>query len=193
MAAAISFYPSKVLGCLGDGGAVLTSDDEMYERLWQLRDFGRRRDGEIVSWGINTRLDNLQAAILDYRLKGLDGLVRRRRQIAGMYQENLGDLEEVVLPPAPDSDPDHFDVYQNYEIEAERRNELKAFLTEHGIGTLIQWGGVAVHQCRKLGFTQVLPYTDYVFKRMLMLPLNMSISNDDVEYVCEKVRQFYRR
>jgi dTDP-4-amino-4,6-dideoxygalactose transaminase len=193
IASVFSFYPAKVLGCLGDGGAVLTSNNEMYERLWQLRDFGRNRKGEIVSWGINSRLDNLQAAILDYRLKKFDQVVHRRREIASLYQDALGDVEQLILPPPPDSDPDHFDVYQNYEIDAERRDGLKAFLAEHGIGTLIQWGGVAVHHCRKLGFTQELPYTDYVFQRMLMLPLNMSMSSDEVEYVCEKLRKFYRR
>jgi dTDP-4-amino-4,6-dideoxygalactose transaminase len=120
LASAISFYPAKNLGCLGDGGAVVTNDDDMYHTLMLLRDHGRNEHGEVEMWGLNSRLDNLQAAILDYRLARYDNEeVARRRQIASMYQELLGDVKELVLAPAPDSDPDHFDIYQNYEIEAE--------------------------------------------------------------------------
>jgi dTDP-4-amino-4,6-dideoxygalactose transaminase len=192
VASAISFYPAKVLGCFGDGGAAITNDDTIYERIFQMRDHGRNAQGQIVSWGLNSRLDNLQAAILDLRLKRIDATVAHRRAIASIYQERLCDLEELVLPPAPDSDPDHFDVYQNYEIEAERRDELKHYLAECGVGTLIQWGGKAVHQWPKLGFTQRLPYTEHLFTRMLMLPMNTSLTDDDVHYVCDSIRTFYR-
>ncbi|MEK7403992.1 MAG: DegT/DnrJ/EryC1/StrS family aminotransferase [Acidobacteriota bacterium] len=191
VAAAISFYPAKLLGCLGDGGAVSTNDDAVFEKLCQLRDHGRNQDGEIVSWGLNSRLDNLQAAILDYRLKKIGQIIARRRAIAQVYQERLEDLGELALPPAPGSAPDHFDVYQNYELEAERRDELKRRLAEHGVGTLVQWGGRAVHQWPKLGFTQELPYTEYLFTRLLMLPMNTSLTDDDAHYVCDCIRSFY--
>jgi len=192
VASCISFYPAKLLGCLGDGGAVLTNDEDVYRKLLLLRDHGRDDDGEIVMWGVNSRLDNLQAAILDYQFKDYENVIVRHRAIAGMYQEKLGDLGALILPPAPDSDPDHFDVYQNYEIESDRRDELKDFLAENGVGTLIQWGGKAVHHFRKLGFTQFLPFTDKLFERILMLPMNMSLSDEDVEYVCDIIGKFYR-
>jgi len=115
----------------------------------------------------------------------------RRRFIASLYTDRLKDVAEIVLPPAPDSDPDHFDIYQNYEIESECRDELKAYLKEHGIGTLIQWGGQAVHQAKALGLTQNLPYTDWLFTRMLMLPINMSLSVEDIDHVCSTIRAFY--
>jgi|SRR5208337_1522115 len=191
VASAISFYPAKVLGCLGDGGAVLTNDPAIYERIFQMRDHGRGTSGEILSWGLNSRLDNLQAAWLDFQLKNYDQVVFRRRSLAAMYTERLSTVAEVVLPPAPGSDPDHFDVYQNYEIEAERRDQLKAYLSEARIGTLIQWGGQALHQLKALGFTQNLPTTDLLFRRMLMLPMNMALSDEDLEYVCDTIRSFY--
>jgi dTDP-4-amino-4,6-dideoxygalactose transaminase len=191
ISAAISFYPAKVLGCLGDGGAVITNDKEVYERIYQLRDHGRSTSGEVISWGLNSRLDNLQAAFLDFQLKKYKDVMFRRRQIATLYTERLKDVAEIVLPPAPDSDPDHFDIYQNYEIEAERRDELKAHLKDRGIGTLIQWGGQAVHQLKALGFTQHLPYTDWLFTRMLMIPMNMSLTDDDLHYVCDTIRAFF--
>jgi dTDP-4-amino-4,6-dideoxygalactose transaminase len=191
-ASCISFYPAKVLGCLGDGGAVLTNDEEIYRKILSLRDHGRDESGEIVMWGLNSRLDNIQAALLDYQLEYYPKVVERRRSIAWLYKTRLKDLEQLVLPPGPDNDPDHFDVYQNYEIEAERRDDLRRYLEEKGVGTLIQWGGKAVHQFRKLGFIQSLPFTERLFERMLMLPMNMSLSDDDVHYVCDCIIDFYR-
>lgn len=191
-AAAISFFPAKVLGCLGDGGGVITNDYGIFDKVYQLHDHGRDVDGEIKSWGRNSRLDNLQAAILNHRLKSYDKVIARRREIAGLYQAKLGDLDELQLPPAPNANPDHFDIYQNYELQADRRNELKEHLRVNGIGTLIQWGGKAVHQWERLGFTVKLPKVERFFERCIMLPMNMFISNDDVHYVCDQVRAFYR-
>jgi dTDP-4-amino-4,6-dideoxygalactose transaminase len=191
-AAAISFFPAKVLGCLGDGGAVIANDDFIHDRMTQLRDHGRRSDGEIVSWGLNSRLDNLQAAILDARLKKYPAVIERRRAIARLYRSRLTNLEELKLPPGPDGDPEHFDIYQNYEIEAFQRDGLRAHLQNRGIGTLIQWGGKAVHQWETLGFTERLPFTEKLFERLLLLPLSMSLSDDDVNIVCDAIHAFYR-
>jgi dTDP-4-amino-4,6-dideoxygalactose transaminase len=191
-AAAVSFFPAKVLGCLGDGGAVISNDDAVLERMRQLRDHGRGAGGEIVSWGLNSRLDNLQAAILDYRLRSYARVIERRRALARLYRERLCGLEQVSLPPGPDHDPDHFDVFQNYEIAAERRDDLRAHLKARGIGTLIQWGGKAVHQWEKLGFRVSLPYTEQLFERLLLLPMNLSLTDDDVQQVCDAILEFYR-
>jgi dTDP-4-amino-4,6-dideoxygalactose transaminase len=191
VAAAFSFYPAKILGCLGDGGAVVTNNDEVARAIRLLRDHGRNELGEVECWGLNSRLDNLQAAILDYQLKGYDHIIARRRELAARYQEGLGDLASLQLPPAPGSDPDHFDVFQNYEIEADRRDELRQFLSQHGIGTIIQWGGKAVHQFVALGLGGSLPATEKLFRRCLMLPMNMMISDEDADYVCTKLREFY--
>ena len=105
-----------------------------------------------MSWGLNSRLDNLQAAILDFRLASYDTAIERRRALAGLYRDGLQAIPQVKLPPGPDDDPDHFDVFQNYEIEAERRDELRAFLKTRQIGTALPWGGKAVHQWTGLGF-----------------------------------------
>ena len=190
-AGAISFFPAKVLGCLGDGGGVITSDYGLYDRIYQLHDHGRDPEGEVRSWGRNSRLDNLQAAILDHRLKSYSKVVERRRAIASLYQQRLAGLEQLQLPPAPDSDPDHFDVYQNYELQADRRDALKEHLKAQGIGTLIQWGGKAVHQWERLGFTVRLPKTERFFERCIMLPMNMFVTDTEVHYICDQVQAFY--
>jgi dTDP-4-amino-4,6-dideoxygalactose transaminase len=196
VASAISFFPAKTLGCLGDGGAILTNSDDVYERVVQLRDHGRGSDGEIVSWGLNSRLDNLQAAILDFRLASYDTAVARRRELAGLYQDALQAIPELKLPPGPghrEHDPDHFDVFQNYEIEAERRDELRAFLKSRQIGSALPWGGKAVHQWPKLGFRTRLPFIERLFERVLLLPLNLSLTHSDVHYICNTIEDFYRR
>ena len=191
IASAISFYPAKTLGCLGDGGLVLTNDDDTYRAMKLYRDHGRDESGEVVTWCLNTRLDNLQAAFLDYKLKTYDLTIARRREIARLYQQLLGDLTELVLPVGPDDDAERLDIFQNYEIEAERRDELKAYLADQGIGTLIQWSGKAVHQFPKLGLNATLPFTDRLFTRLLMLPLHPALTDDDVQYISQAVRDFY--
>jgi len=192
LAGAISFYPAKLLGCLGDGGCVVTNDQTICERVRQLRDHGRGEDGDIVAWGLNSRLDNLQAAILSFRFAGYDRAIARRRAIAAHYRRRLEGLAQLVLPPGPDDDADHFDVYQNYEIEAERRDQLRNFLQQRGVGTMLPWGGKAVHQFPKLGLAAHLPYTDRLFTRVLLLPMNTSLTDDEVEYVCDQVCAFYQ-
>lgn len=192
LASAISFFPAKVLGCLGDAGAVLVNDEYLYHEIYQLHDHGRDTDGQVKRWGRNSRLDNIQAEILSYKLKSYDKVISRRRAVAQMYQDRLGQLEELQLPAAPGVDSDRFDVYQNYELQAHNRDALKQNLGENGIGTLIQWGGTAIHQFKNLGFDQICPNADRFFEQCIMLPMNVFISDDDVDYVCEKVLAFYR-
>ena len=191
LAGTISFYPAKTLGCLGDGGAVITSDEAVNRELRLLRDHGRNEAGEIVAWGLNSRLDNLQAAILRHKLETYEREVGRRRELAAQYRDRLWEVPGILLPPGPENDPNHFDVYQNYEVEVERRDELQAFLRDEGVGTAVQWGGRPVHQLQSLGFAAKLPFTDRVFKRCLMLPMNTSLKDSDVDYVSAKIREFY--
>ena len=191
-AGTFSFYPAKLLGCLGDGGAVVTDDDDVAELVYMLRDHGRDRDGNIRRWGFNSRLDNLQAAFLDKKLARFNEDIARRREIARAYDRGLGDLYQLQLPPAPGGpDDDHFDVYQNYELEAVDRDGLRAHLSTAGVGTMVQWGGTPLHAFKDLGFTEAPPYTDAMFNRSLMLPLNTSMGDDDVQHVVVAVRTFY--
>jgi len=191
LASAFSFYPAKILGCFGDGGAVVTNDSDVARKISLLRDHGRNENGEVEMWGFNSRLDNLQAAILHAQFRDYDEIIDRRRSIAVLYQSLLSDLNQLVLPAPPDADPDHFDVYQNYEIEAERRDELRAHLSENGIGTIIQWGGTPVHSFKKLGFKVSLPATERFFERCLMLPMNMTVTDEEVSYIAATIRAFY--
>jgi len=193
-AGSISLYPAKVLGCFGDGGLLFTQDDKTAESLRELRDHGRNREGLVVRWGLNSRLDNLQAAILSVKLKVFPQEIERRRAIARIYHARLQGLEDLTLPPGPDGDSDHFDIYQNYEIESGSREKLREHLKAKGIGTIIQWAGHAVHQFKGLGFDGVrLPYTERFMERCCLLPMNTSLTDEEVEYICDCVLGFYRK
>ena len=191
LAGMISLYPAKLLGCLGDGGLVMTNDDAMAEQLRLLRDHGRSAEGEVVAWGVNSRLDTVQAAVLLAKFKHYPAEIARRREIAARYRDGLSGLDDLTLPPGPD-EGDHFDVYQNYEVEAGRRDELRAHLAEHGVGTIIQWDGKPVHRLSGLGFEAVsLPRTEAIFERCFLLPMNTSLTDDEVDYICDEIRGFY--
>ncbi len=187
----ISFYPAKLLGCFGDGGAIVTNDDEVATQIALLKDHGRNADGRVVAWGYNSRLDNMQAAVLDYKLKSYPREIERRRAVAARYQAGLGDLAQLALPLAPGADARHFDVYQNYELQADRRDELRTYLDQHDVKTIVQWAGTPVHQFKELGFTVDLPVTDAFFKRCMMLPMNSAVTDDEVDYIVRTVRAFY--
>ena len=192
LAGTFSFYPAKLLGCFGDGGAVVTNDDSIAKRVALLRDHGRNEEGEVVTWGTNSRLDNVQAAVLNLKLKTFKKDMERRREIASMYGQALRKIDDLILPPAPDADERHYDIYQNYELEAGHRDELKSFLAERGVGTIIQWGGKAVHQFDGLGFNDVsLPVVEKMTSRFLMLPMHTALTDDDVGYVCDCITDFY--
>jgi dTDP-4-amino-4,6-dideoxygalactose transaminase len=193
-AAEFSFYPAKVLGCFGDGGGLTTNDPDVARKMRLLRDHGRDENGLVVTWGLNSRLDNLQAAILNVKMKHFPGEIERRRQLARGYRERLQDLEDMTLPPGPDNDADHFDVYQNYEVESGRRDALRAHLERDGVRTIIQWAGQPVHHFEGLPFRSArLPRTDRLFQRCFLLPMNTSLTDDEVDYIGASIRRFYGR
>lgn len=194
VAGVISFYPAKMLGCLGDGGAVVTDEQGIAEEVRELRDHGRNpKTGEVVRWGRNSRLDNLQAAVLLVKLAKIDDAIATRRRLAARYHEGLKGIAELVLPPPPDDSPGarHYDVFQNYEIEAQDRNHLRDHLSNRGVGTMYQWGGKGIHQFSALGIRQSLPVTEAILGRSLMLPMNTSVTADEVDYICDQVAAFY--
>lgn len=193
VAGAFSFYPSKTLGAFGDAGAVVTNDDEAAEAINLIRDHGRGPDGKVKIFGLNARLDNLQAAILNLRLQTYERDIGKRRALASIYNARLSELNQLLLPPGPDSSVDHFDIFQNYEIEAEDRDELRAFLDAKGVKTILQWGGHTIHQFDDLGLRSDAPYTEKMTQRFVLLPMNTSLSEDDVNYICDCIAAFYRQ
>jgi dTDP-4-amino-4,6-dideoxygalactose transaminase len=192
---AFSFYPSKTLGCFGDAGALVTDDDDLAAIVRAMRNHGAGPGKTISSqcavWGTNARLDNLHAAILAFKIDWYGEAIARRRAIARRYHQAHEVIGELTLPPAPAADARRFDIFQNYELCCDRRDELKDYLRARGVGTIIQWGGVGIHHFRALGFTQNLPRTDEFFRRSLLLPMNHLLSDGQVETVIDAVRDFF--
>jgi dTDP-4-amino-4,6-dideoxygalactose transaminase len=192
LAGVFSFYPAKVLGCFGDGGMVVTNDDALAEKIRLMRDHGRGgHGGSVQLWGRNSRLDNLQAALMLVKFRQYPQEIERRRELASLYHEGLREIPQLTLPPAPDVSRDHFDIYQNFEVEANQRDALREHLERNGVRTIIQWGGKAVHQFSALGFRSELPRTTRLFTRCFLLPMNTSLTDGEIEYICAQIRAFY--
>ena len=187
-----SFYPAKILGCAGDGGALTTNDDELARKVRLLRDHGFKRDtNELLMYGYNSRLDNIQAAILDVKLRHLPEWLERRREIARSYQRGLRDVGDLVLPDQPTEDGPHYDVFQNYVIRTARRDQLFSYLKDKGIETLISWPKPNHHH-PNLKLTQFkLPETELLSRTVLSLPIFPELSDEEVAYVVETVSSFY--
>lgn len=188
-----SFYPAKTLGCFGDGGAIVTNDETIAHKLAMLRDHGRNPEsGQVECWGTNSRLDNMQAAFLLVKLRHYTWEIQRRREIAQKYQDGLKGIQDLALPPGPTADDRYFDIYQNYELQAHQRDALRKHLSEKGIGTLVQWGGKAVHQFEKLRFSESLPKTESFFQKCFMLPMNAILEDPEIDYIISSIHEFYR-
>jgi len=191
VASCFSFYPAKSLGAYGDAGITATDSEEIVDKIRLYRDHGRQTKDDFVLFGFNSRLDNLQAAILNVKIKYFPGWVERRREVASMYQQGLSDIPNLQLPPPPESDGPYYDTFQNYVIRAQDRDKLHAYLTESGIETLIIWPKPMHHQMAlNLSHFQ-LPVTEQLAQEVVSLPMNSELSNEQVELVIESVRKFY--
>ncbi len=186
--AAFSFYPTKNLGAYGDGGAILTRDPTLAERVRLLRQYGWRKHYESETTGVNSRLDELQAAILRVKLAHLDAWNRARRERAALYDELLASAR--VRPPAQRPYGEH--VYHLYVIQSERRDALAAHLKAQGIGTAIQYP-TPIHlqpAYRRLAPRGALPIAERLAREILSLPLYPELALADVRAVAQAVLEF---
>jgi dTDP-3-amino-3,4,6-trideoxy-alpha-D-glucose transaminase len=182
-AGAFSFYPTKNLGALGDGGAVVTNDAALADRIARLRNGGQAGRYRHVEAGVNSRLDELQAAILRARLPRLAGWTAARRRLAGRYRAALAGADVVV--------PEEFDighVYHLFTVRSRRRDALQAALEARGIGTLVHY---PMPVSRQPAFADLSPATcphaDRVASEILSLPLSPVLTDTDVDEVASAV------
>lgn len=187
--AATSFYPGKNLGALGDGGAVLTNDDAIADKVKQLRNYGSKIKYQHDLAGYNSRLDEMQAAFLRVKLTVLDEWNARRREIAEQYSKFLVDTG-VHLPYVPEySEP----VWHLYVIRSNHRDALKTYLEQHSISTVIHYPIPPHRQACYLNFKSYnLPIAEMFADEVLSLPMSPLLSVEDVNWVCQVVKEYRR-
>ncbi len=187
-----SFYPSKNLGAYGDAGAVASNDEELSRRIRALRNYGEDRKYHHMSIGGNSRLDEIQAAVLRVKLKHLDQWNRQRQELAGLYNELLEPLDQVTMPSVA-SGRNH--VYGLYVIRCSQRNDLKAWLARNGVSTEIHYPRPLHLQpaCEYLGYKEGdFPKSELCAGRILSLPMFPELKESEVAFVCEKITEFYQ-
>jgi UDP-2-acetamido-2-deoxy-ribo-hexuluronate aminotransferase len=186
---ATSFFPSKPLGCYGDGGMVFTSDDTIADRIAGLRNHGQWERYRHRSIGINGRLDEIQAAVLLAKFPHFPGEVERRAAVGAAYTEALGDVVGV-----PAIAPGNTHVYAQYSIRTPRRDELAAHLNENGIPTAIHYP-VPLHRQEAfsaLGYGEKdFPAASSVSREILSLPMSAFLSRKDQDEVIRQIRRFF--
>ncbi len=190
--AGFSFYPAKNLGALGDGGAVVTDDEEIAEVVRALRNYGSRKKYENEYSGVNSRLDEIQAAMLRVKLPGLAADNQHRRKIAARYSAEISH-PSVVLPQAPDDPEEH--VWHLYVVRCARRDELQQHLEACGIETLIHYP-IPPHKQRAYAGTALaranLPLTEQLAQEVLSLPIGPTLTDEQATQVIEAVNSFGR-
>jgi dTDP-4-amino-4,6-dideoxygalactose transaminase len=183
---AFSFYPTKNLGALGDGGAVTTGSDELAEKIKFLRNYGSNRKYYNEYVGYNSRLDEIQAAFLSIKLKKLDAINHHKRQLASLYLKYLKD--DFIKPVV---DPDYFDVYHIFNVRHPQRDEIRRYMLSHDIKTEIHYPLPPHRQKALKGILKGdYPVADEIHHTTLSLPVSYSHTEKDILQITEVLNAF---
>lgn len=186
-ASGFSFYPGKNLGCMGDGGAVTTNDEELFNKIKAIANYGSDRKYHHIYKGVNSRLDEIQAAVLDIKLKHLDSDNNKRREISKYYRENIKN-SKIILPDTYD-EKSH--VWHIFAVRTKNRDEFQKYLTEKGIQTIIHYPTPphkqgAYKEWNNLSF----PITEEIHNTILSLPISPVMTDSEIEKVVEVVNEY---
>lgn len=191
LAGAFSFYPTKNLGCLGDGGMIVTNDHSLAEKIRLLRNYGESKKYHHIVSGFNSRLDTIQAAVLHTKLPYLLQWNQRRNEIAAIYQDKLTDLPKVILPK---NDPAAESVFHLYVIRVPNRDGILSYLYENGVYAGIHYP-TPLHRmdCFKgLGYRPGdFPHTEKCAESILSLPMYPELNLQQINHVVEIVKEGY--
>lgn len=182
-----SFYPGKNLGCLGDGGAVTTDDDELASLVRSLANYGSGLKYVFDYQGLNSRLDEIQAAVLDVKLKYLDADTQKRRAVARYYIDHIKN-PTIILPEVTDRKAH---VFHLFTIRTQKRDELQKYMADNGVQTLIHYP-IPPHkqECYKEWNEMALPITEQIAKQELSLPIGPTIAIEEVRNIVELINLF---
>jgi len=186
-----SFFPSKNLGCYGDGGAIFTRDSAVAEKLRMISNHGQKFKYRHDIIGVNSRLDTLQAAILSVKLKYLPDYTQKRNQVAEYYDIALRDIPQIK-PPSRYKKSTH--VFHQYTLRVENRNELKTYLEALGIPSMIYYP-IPLHlqkAYRMPGFDEgSFPITEQLSKSVISLPIHTEMKTEQLDFICSSIKKFY--
>lgn len=186
-AAGFSFYPGKNLGALGDAGAITTNDDELALAIKALRNYGSHQKYENLYQGVNSRLDEIQAAMLRVKLNHLEVETARRQQVAQVYRTGI--TNPLIILPQVTDELTH--VWHLFVVRCEQREALQQFLAAEGIQTLIHYP-IPPHKQHAYQYmnSQVLPLTELIHQQVLSIPISSVMTDEDVIYVINVINQF---
>jgi len=190
--ACFSFYPTKNLAALGDGGAIVTNNKELAKICKEIRDYGQNKKYLHVRFGLNSRLDELQAAILNLRLKRLDKENHIRKNIAERYIKNLSKIKQIkIIKPNNLSIPN----YHLFVIKTKKRDRLKKFLQKFGVQTLIHFPKIIPDQpFLKKDYPNLdLAIARSFVKTCLSLPCHPKMNIADVDFISSKIKEFFKK
>lgn len=185
-----SFYPTKNLGAFGDGGAIVTDNKKLALICREIRDYGQQKKYLHKRYGLNSRLDEIQAAFLNTKLGYLEKENAKRRILAKRYFKCLSNIPDIEMVKPQNIDDANFHIFV---IKTKKRNQLKKYLAENGIQTLIHYPVIIPNQPffkKKYGETYLPSATDFV-KTCLSLPLNPNLTFKEVDFICSKIVKFY--
>jgi dTDP-4-amino-4,6-dideoxygalactose transaminase len=188
----LSFFPTKTLGGYGDGGMLITNNEDLYLKAKSYRVHGAVKKYHHDYIGYNSRLDTLQAAILQVKLAHIDNAIQRRSEHAAQYRELLKDVAAVKLPAVHAGNKE---VNYVFCIQAENRDGLEAYLKARGVGTSIYYPEpLHLQKCFEyLGHKQGdFPVAERLCEKVLALPMFPELAEDEVSYVCESIGTFYK-
>src|SRR5690606_12732620 len=190
-----SFFPSKNLACFGDGGAILTNDKNLGEKLRMIANHGQKIKYHYDLVGVNSRLDTLQAAVLQVKLKHLNHYTASRQEAARHYDEALTGIEGLLTPARMENGTHAFNQY-TLQIKNGKRDALKAFLQEKGVPSMIYYP-LPLHLQKAyeyVGHTEgAFPEAEKLSKSVLSLPVHTEINTEQLDYICASVREFFEQ
>ncbi|CAD6875089.1 DegT/DnrJ/EryC1/StrS family aminotransferase [Methylomonas fluvii] len=187
---AFSLHPMKNLHCYGDGGFITTNDSNLADRLLRMRNHGQSESRELLEFGFNSRLDNLQAALLNVNFKYFHEDTERRRAIALRYHSRLSNCEALKLPRPPQNDA-YFDVFSSYPIRCVNRDKLRSHLFNKGIECFTHWDKPLHKNSKIWSEKHALPMTESVSREVLSLPMHPFLSDEQCDYVISVIREFF--
>lgn len=186
-----SFFPSKNLGCYGDGGAMFVRDNELAKKCQMIANHGQSVKYHHDIIGCNSRLDTMQAAILDVKLKYLDQYTKARQNAAAIYDELLKDITKMKTPEVANYSTHVYHQYTLILDDSIDRNEMQTFLKENGIPSIVYYPVPLHHQkAYRKEYDEVFQVTEYLSQKVLSLPIHTELTRGEQEYIVSKIKSY---